>query len=137
MPRTPMDSQGRYLLETTLLLVVMCALAVIVLWIARRAGVGSARGPIQLVGQLPLEARRSVYLIRIAGKVLVIGVAEGGMVKLGELSDAELPAQTPPSPPRFAEVLARVLGTKNVQNANMQNAGDSPAVEAEEQDDGR
>ena len=101
---------GRYLVETIVLLVVMCGLAVVVLFVARRAGFGAARGPIRLVGQLPLDPRRSVYLVQVASKVLVVGVAEGGMTKLGELEAGELP--TAPAAPghAFRDVFARVLG---------------------------
>lgn len=105
-----MDPMGRYLVETIVLLVVMCALAIVVLFVARRAGLGAARGPIQLIGQLPLDPRRSVYLVQIASKVLVVGVAEGGMTKLGELDESDLPP-TPPAPSKsFRDVFARVMG---------------------------
>ena len=105
---------GRYLVETIVLLVVMCALAIVVLFVARRAGLGAARGPIRLVGQLPLDPRRSVYLVQVASKVLVVGVAEGGMTKLGELDDSELPAAPLPSSHSFRDVLARVVGRQKV-----------------------
>ncbi len=101
---------GRYLVETIVLLVVMCALAIVVLFVARRAGLGVARGPIRLVGQLPLDPRRSVYLVQIATKVLVVGVAEGGMTKLGELDESELPPTSLAPPNTFRDVLARTLG---------------------------
>ncbi len=104
---------GRYVLETILLLVVMSALAIVVLFVARRAGIGAARGPIRLVGQLPLDPRRSVVLVQVASKVLVVGVTEGGMTKLGELEDTDLPQTTAPPSPAFRDVLARVLGKRD------------------------
>lgn len=105
-----MDPMGRYLVETIVLLVVMCALAIVVLFVARRAGLGAARGPIRLVGQLPLDPRRSVYLVQVASKVMVVGVAEGGMTKLGELDDGDLPPTLPPPSSSFRDVFARVMG---------------------------
>ena len=106
---------GRYLVETIILLVVMCALAIVVLFIARRAGLGAARGPIRLVGQLPLDPRRSVYLVQVASKVMVVGVAEGGMTKLGELDDSDLPPLPPARVASFRDVLARVLGSQKAR----------------------
>jgi flagellar biogenesis protein FliO len=108
-----MPSYTSYLLETIVTLALVCACAFAVLYAARRLGLGRASGPITLVGQLPLDARRSVYLIKIAEKVLVVGTAEGGMVKLGELDANEVP--TPAAVPvrSFAEVLAGLRGEKS------------------------
>ena len=64
----------------------MCALALVVLWGARRLGVGRPSGPIELCGHLPLDARRSIYLVRVGAQVFIVGVGEGGFTKLGELA---------------------------------------------------
>jgi flagellar biogenesis protein FliO len=104
-----------YLVETFVTLVVVCGLAFVVLYGARRMGIGRARGPIELVGQLPLDARRSIYLVRVGGEggqVLVVGVGEGGFTKLGEVAASALPATLVPEPAAFADVFARVLGPK-------------------------
>lgn len=108
---------GRYLVETIVLLVVMSALAIVVLFVARRAGLGAARGPIRLVGQLPLDPRRSVYLVQVASKILVVGVAEGGMTKLGELDDGDLPPAPEAPSNTFRDVFARVLGKRDPNEA--------------------
>lgn len=102
-----------YLLETFVTLLAVCGLAFVVLYGARRLGIGRPRGPIQLVGQLPLDARRAIYLVQVGGQVLVVGASEAGITKLGEVPANELPAVDPAtgSPP-FGDVLARVLGTK-------------------------
>ena len=77
-------SYAGYLLETFATLVVVCGLAFVVLVGARRMGIGRASGAIRLVGQLPLDARRAIYLVRIGESVLVVGASEGGLTKLGE-----------------------------------------------------
>ncbi|HEY8072499.1 MAG TPA: flagellar biosynthetic protein FliO, partial [Labilithrix sp.] len=86
-----MSPTASYLTETFVTLVVVCALAFVVLYGARRLGVGRPRGPISLVGQLPLDARRAIYLVRVGEQVIVVGVGEGGFTKLGEMPAADLP----------------------------------------------
>ena len=107
-----MGSYTGYLLETFVTLVAICALAFVMLYGARRFGVGRASGSIRLVGQLPLDARRAIYLVRIGESVLVVGASEGGLTKLGELPAASLPQDAEPKPLRFADVLARIRGGK-------------------------
>jgi flagellar protein FliO/FliZ len=112
-----MSPAAGYIVQTFLTLVAVCGLAVVVLWTARRAGVGRANGPIELVGRLPLEARRSIYLVKVGEVVLVIGAGEGGFTKLGEVPADQLPAiekgiAAAGGGASFGEVLARVVGTK-------------------------
>jgi flagellar biogenesis protein FliO len=102
-------SYAAYLVETFVTLLAVCALAIAVLWGARRLGVGRPTGPIELVGHLPLDARRAVYLVKVGAQVFVVGVAEGGMTKLGEMPASEVP-EGAPAPATFRDVLARVRG---------------------------
>ena len=85
-----MSSYSGYLLETFLTLLLVCGVAFGVLYGARRLGVGRASGPIRLLGQLPLDGRRVIYLVRVAEQVYVVGVGEGGFTKLGEMSAGEV-----------------------------------------------
>jgi flagellar biogenesis protein FliO len=63
---------------------------------------------LELVGRLPLEARRAVYLVRVFDRVFVLGASEAGLEKLAELEgtnfitadDAKL---------SFKQALSRVL----------------------------
>lgn len=105
-----MSPTAGYLVETFVTLVVVCGLAFVVLYGARRLGIGRPRGPISLVGQLPLEGRRAIYLVRVAEQIIVVGVGEGGFTKLAEMPAEGFP--TTPESPAFSEVLARVLGKK-------------------------
>jgi flagellar biogenesis protein FliO len=79
-----------YVIQTVVTLVGVVALAVLVLYGARRAGVGRASGPLSVVGRLPLDGRRAVYLVRVGRSIYVIGVSDGGLVKLGEMAEADL-----------------------------------------------
>jgi flagellar biogenesis protein FliO len=99
-----------YLVETFVTLVAVCALAFVVLWGARRLGIGRPSGPLELRGHLPLDGRRGIYLIQVGDQVFVVGVGEGGFTKLGEISAASLPAPEPRRGAPFADVLARALG---------------------------
>jgi flagellar biogenesis protein FliO len=112
-----MSSYGGYLIETFVTLLAVCALAVMVLYGARRLGIGRATGPVELFGQLPLEGRRAIYLVRVGEQVFVIGVAEGGMTKLGEVPASTLPSPAAAKGAPFAQVLARVLGTAGSSRA--------------------
>jgi flagellar biogenesis protein FliO len=52
--------------------------------------VGRDSGPLSVVGRLPLDGRRAVYLVRVGRAIYVIGVSDGGLVKLGEMAEADL-----------------------------------------------
>jgi flagellar protein FliO/FliZ len=99
-----------YLLETLVTLLGVCAFAALVLYGARRVGVGRATGGLELLGRLPLDARRSIVLVKIGETVFVVGVGDGGMTKLGELAAADVPRALVAEPKNFASVLARVTG---------------------------
>lgn len=108
-----MSSYASYLVETFVTLVAVCALAFVVLWGARRMGLGRPSGPIELRGHLPLDARRAIYLVKVGAQVFIVGVGEGGFTKLGEIAASELPEALPAGGSSFTEVLARVLSRGN------------------------
>jgi len=104
------SSYSGYLVETFVTLIAVCGLAFVVLWGARRLGIGRPSGPIELRGHLPLDARRAIYLVKVGDQVFVVGVGEGGFTKLGEIPASSLPTvEAAPGGP-FAEVLARAMG---------------------------
>lgn len=106
-----MSPLATYLIETAVTLVAIVTLAALVLYGARRFGVGRPAGPLRLVGRLPLDGRRAIYLVRVEKRVFVLGASEAGLHKLGELEGehAELDASESPA---FREVLARVVGKR-------------------------
>jgi flagellar protein FliO/FliZ len=105
-----MSPLGRYLVETLVMLVGVAGLAVLLLVAGRRLGIGRPTGPMQLVGRLPLDGRRAVYLVRVGDIVYIVGASEGGLSKLGELpkDGLEFPQGDAVGKP-FEAVLARVL----------------------------
>ncbi len=101
-----MSAMTSYLLQTLLVLGIVCVFAVVALYGARRVGVARAHGPIELLGSLPLEARRSVYLLRVGDKVFLVGASESGFTKIGELDQASLPRDMTTLPKsKFRDVL--------------------------------
>lgn len=107
---------GTYILETLVTLVAIIALSIIVLVGARRFGIGRALGPIEMVGRLPLEGRRSVYLVRVLNRIFVLGASEAGLDKLAEFDSAELPADS--SGQGFRGALARAIERKQAPVTN-------------------
>ena len=101
---------GAYLVQTTLALVAVCALAVLVLRLLRRRSSG-ARG-LRVVARLALEPRRSMYVVEAAGKFLLVGVGDGPMTTLAELDATEVAAleKADAEAPTFVDTLRRALG---------------------------
>ncbi len=69
----------------------------------------AARSPsltagMRVVGRLTLEPRRSIYLVEVGGRCLVVGVGEGPMALLSELPELPAAGTTNVAP---SEALAR------------------------------
>jgi flagellar biogenesis protein FliO len=105
-----MSPLAAYIVESFVTLVGVVVLAVVVLYGARRLGLGRPEGPLELLGRLPLDARRAVYLVKVGKLVYVVGASEAGLVRLGEVSAVELGAPTGRRAVNgaFAKALARV-----------------------------
>jgi flagellar biogenesis protein FliO len=97
------------MVEMLLTVLAVVLLSGLLLYAARRTGLSSVRGPLSLVGRLPLEPRRTVYLVRVGSAVYVLASSEAGFDKLGELAASELGAPDAEPAPNFREVLARAL----------------------------
>jgi flagellar protein FliO/FliZ len=97
-----------YIVETLVTLSGVVVLAVLVLYGGRRLGVGRPSGPLELVGRLPLDARRAVYLVRVGKLVYVVGASEGGLTRLGELDADAVPGGSHLPSQRFADIFAKL-----------------------------
>ena len=107
-----MSPVASYIVETLVTLAGIIVLAVAVLYGGRRLGIGRPSGPLELVGRLPLDARRAVYLVRVGRLVYVVGASEGGLTRLGEI-DADAVPRGPEDAPasRFSEILTKISRT--------------------------
>lgn len=97
-----------YVTESVVILLAVALIVVVVSLVARRAGLGRALGPIELLARLPLEQRRSVYVVRVVDRLLIIGSSEAGLVKLGELPKGALPESGGSHDRSFASLLEGV-----------------------------
>mgnify|MGYP006300920393 CR=1 FL=1 len=92
-PPTTGTDFGSMLIEMLLVLAAVCLLAYAVL----RWGVGklvggdtTSDGPIEILERQPLGPDRSIVVVRIGSKTLVVGSSEAGMTRLGELDGEDL-----------------------------------------------
>jgi flagellar biogenesis protein FliO len=108
-PAAPVDpppapgGYGTFLLETLLILAGVCVLA----WAVIRFGLrrlyaapqAPGGGPLRVIARLPLEPRRTVYIIEAGGKTLLVGAAESGpLAVLAELDAVQVAAAVRAAP---------------------------------------
>jgi flagellar protein FliO/FliZ len=81
------------LLQTFFVLVFVCALAFVVIrLLPRQAGLGATGSMLRIVDRVPLDQRRSLYVVKVAGRWLLVGSSEGGVQLISEL-DPEIAEQ--------------------------------------------
>lgn len=103
-------SYGDLLVTSMIVLVVVCAAAFIAVRVLGRwIATGRARGAhlLDVVARLPLEPRRSLYVVEVAGKTLLVGTSEMGLSVLSELDGSEVRARAV-ARPTFAEMVRAV-----------------------------
>jgi flagellar biogenesis protein FliO len=74
---------------------VLGLLAFGLIYLQRKVALSGSKGPLELWGRLPLDARKSVYLVKIGEQVLVLGASEAGLRLLATLPAKDLPAPEP------------------------------------------
>src|SRR5687768_13156319 len=90
-------SYGDLLITLLVVLGGVCIAAfVAVRVLGRLLATGRARGArmLDVVARLPLEPRRSLYVVDVAGKVLLVGTSEMGLSVLTELDAGEVRARS-------------------------------------------
>jgi flagellar biogenesis protein FliO len=108
-----MSPLSAYLVETFVTLLAVVALAVLILYGARRLGASGSSGPMRLVGRLPLDARRAIFLVKVADRLLVVGSSEAGLSSLGEMPAEKIELPLEPSPATFASILNQFRKNKS------------------------
>src|ERR1700759_1321951 len=87
------NSYGEMLVTSLLVLGCVCVAAfVIVRVLGRVLATGRSRGAhlMDVVARVPLEPRRSLYVVEVAGKTLLVGTSEMGLSVLSELDGSEV-----------------------------------------------
>jgi flagellar protein FliO/FliZ len=100
-------SYGDLLMTSLLVLGAVCIAAfVAVRVVGRLLATGRATGAhlMAVVARLPLEPRRSLYVIEVAGKTLLVGTSEMGLSMLSELDGGHVRAQVA-ARPSFGELV--------------------------------
>ena len=103
---------GAMLLRTTVLLALVCGLAIVTLRLAARHGIGVAAKPegsrrLQLLDELVLGPRQSVVALKAGSRVLIVARTATGVSPLGEMSEGAWKGLS------FADVLAEVDGPEH------------------------
>ena len=108
MPGTGAAASYGDLLVTSLFVLggVSIAAFVAVRVVGRLLATGRARGAhlLDVVARVPLEPRRSLYVVEVAGKTLLVGTSEMGLSVLSELDGSEVKARVA-ARPTFGELV--------------------------------
>jgi flagellar biogenesis protein FliO len=86
-------SYGDLLVTSLVVLGAVCIAAfVVVRLVGRFLSTGRAHGAhvLEVVARLPLEPRRSLYVVEVAGKTLLVGTSEMGLSVLSELDGEQV-----------------------------------------------
>nr|MDQ3365315.1 flagellar biosynthetic protein FliO [Myxococcota bacterium] len=92
-------SYGDLLITSLVVLGAVCIAAfVVVRLLGRVLATGRLRGAhlLDVVARVPLEPRKSLYVVEVAGKTLLVGTSEMGLSVLTELDGAEVRARAVP-----------------------------------------
>jgi flagellar biogenesis protein FliO len=111
---------AQYLVQSAVTLLGVLLLVGVIVLGTRRLGLKATDRNLELVGRLPLEARRAVYLVRVKERIFVLAANDHAITKLGEVAADDLSstglastelASIGPGAGAFADALRRVLGT--------------------------
>lgn len=92
-------SYGDLLLTSLIVLGGVCVGALLLVrFVGRFLATGRARGAhlLDVIARVPLEPRRSLYVVEVAGKTLLVGTSEMGLSVLSELDGSEVRARAAP-----------------------------------------
>jgi flagellar biogenesis protein FliO len=93
----------------------LCVVAFVVVRLLRRGLEGRAVGDqvVTVVARVPLEPRRSLYVVRVGGKTLLLGASEMGLGLVTELDGDAVPTTTSTSAgQRFTDLVAAAWGRR-------------------------
>lgn len=113
-PLSEPSGYGELLAGSLGLLVLVIVAAVALVWVVRRLSdptlPGGKRGRqrwMEVLARLPLEPRRSLYVVRISERTLLLGTSEMGLTLLSELGPQDLPAADAAKDSSFSALVAQ------------------------------
>lgn len=118
-------SYGDLLITSLLVLGGVCIAAFVAVRVfGRLLATGRARGAhlMDVVARVPLEPRRSLYVVEVAGKTLLVGTSEMGLSVLTELDAGEVKARAVPRT-SFVDLVRDALAKRRGKGAGTE-AGD-------------
>ena len=109
-PSTAVGELGPGLAGSTLavLLLLVVTLVVLRVVLGQRRERARADGPLAVVAQLELAAGQSLYLVRAAGRCLLIGGTGGGLGLITELEPAQVKSFSATAEPGSGSLLQRL-----------------------------
>lgn len=114
-------SYGDLLVTSLIVLGVVCVAAFVAVRVfGRLLSTGRARGAhlMNVVSRVPLEPRRSLYVVEVAGKTLLVGTSEMGLSVLTELDTQAVEARRVVQPTFGEMVRGAWLRRKGVKPAD-------------------
>lgn len=115
VPRGYLEGYTSDIVQALLALLGVCALAVLAIRFtaSRFPRLGLAQGPVRVQQRITLEPRRTLYLVRIGPRLLLLGFGETqGPVLLAEIDPQSIPndiVETSNPPKAIAERLNRFI----------------------------
>lgn len=129
-PLSEPSGYGELLAGSLGLLVLVIVAAVALVWVVRRLSdptlPGGKRGRqrwMEVLARLPLEPRRSLYVVRISERTLLLGTSEMGLTLLRELGPQDLPAADAAKDPSFSSLVAQATSRLRAVGARGEGAG--------------
>jgi flagellar protein FliO/FliZ len=117
-------SYGDLLVTSLIVLGAVCVAAYVAVRVVGRVlATGRARGAhlMDVIARVPLEPRRSLYVVEVAGKALLVGTSEMGLTVLTELDAGEVKARVVPRV-GFVELVQNALRRRKRKD----DGGDEP-----------
>ena len=132
-------SYGDLLVTSLLVLGAVCVAAFIAVRLFGRVlATGRARGAhlLDVVARVPLEPRRSLYVVEVAGKTLLVGTSEMGLSVLSELDGSEVRARVQ-ARPTFTELVRNAWQKRvRMREAGAEERGEERATDGSDKPDG-
>jgi flagellar biogenesis protein FliO len=123
-------SYGDLLVTSLVVLGGVCVAGFLVVrFLGRFLATGRTRGAhlLDVVARVPLEPRRSLYVVDVAGKTLLVGTSEMGLSVLTELDRAEVRARVVEKP-SFAELVKAAWAKRRAGREPASDASSPPPV---------